>query len=63
MYTDNAFFFLTKKRKSISQYHIRCNVLEHRELRVILQCHTISHYFMQAEMTSSGATCAFWGSD
>ena len=62
MYTDNAFFTL-KIRKSISQFHIRCNVLEYRELRVKVQFHPISRNITQAEMPSRSATCAFWGSD
>ncbi len=60
---DNAFFLSFKKRKSISQFHIRCNVLEYKELRVKVQFHPISRNITQAEMPSRSATCAFWGSD
>ena len=56
-------FLTLKKQKSISQFHIRCNVLEYRELRVKVQFHPISRNITQTEMTSNGATCAFWGSD
>ena len=58
-----VYFSNFKKRKSISQFHIRCNVLEYKELRVKVQFHPISPNFTQAKTTSSGATCAFWGSD
>ena len=56
-------FFTLKSRKSISQFHIRCNALEYKGLRVKVQFHPISPNITHAEMTSCGATCAFWGGD